>query len=282
MKIAEYLQSFPRYFWIPFSIVFIVIIGLIDYWTGFEIAFSIFYLPAVLLATWYGYKWFGFIASFLSALTWLIADQSAHHIYKSQFILYWNTGVRLGFYLLFCYIVIGLKNALEKEKEMGRTDPLTGVANVRAFFEYTIVEINRSRRYNRHLTLAYMDIDDFKSINDNAGHSTGDSILRLIAATIKNNLRVTDVIARMGGDEFAILLPETGQESVQTVLNRVQQRLLDILKNIGYPVTFSIGVVTYDIPPDSVDEIIRTADRLMYSAKNTGKNMIKYEVFTNR
>lgn len=278
MKIDEYLSKLPQYFWIPFILLLIIVIGLIDYATGWEVSFSVFYLLPVMLAAWFSLRWFSLVSAFLGAIAWLLADMTAGHAYSYPLIPYWNASVRLGFFLVSVYILWNLKVALEKEKELARTDPLTEVANVRAFFEAVTLEISRARRYNRHLTLAYMDIDDFKTVNDNAGHSTGDSILRLIAATIKNNLRVTDIIARMGGDEFSILLPETGQESVQTVLERVQKRLLGILKNIGYPVTFSIGVVTYETPPDSVDEIIRAADKLMYISKSHGKNTIKYEV----
>jgi diguanylate cyclase (GGDEF)-like protein len=123
-----------------------------------------------------------------------------------------------------------------------------------------------------------MDIDDFKMVNDHFGHSTGDILLRSVVETISSNIRVSDIVARLGGDEFAILMPETGHESAQAVISRVQRNLLDIVQRNGWPVTFSIGVVTCISPPDSIEEVLKKADDLMYLIKNKSKNMIGYEV----
>jgi diguanylate cyclase (GGDEF)-like protein len=102
--------------------------------------------------------------------------------------------------------------------------------------------------------------------------------LRLVAKTIKDNIRLTDTVARVGGDEFAILLPETGPELAEAITRKVQKINLEIMQKNGWPVTFSIGVVTFINPPSTVDEILKISDNLMYFAKNNGKNTIKYEV----
>lgn len=174
------------------------------------------------------------------------------------------------------YLLQSLKKSLLREKELARTDQLTEVANSRGFYEYASIELKRAKRYKRQISIAFMDIDNFKFINDKEGHSTGDSLLRIVAATLKNNIRLTDLVARMGGDEFAILLPETGQESVEAVLNRVHEKLITLLTNIGYHLTFSIGVIIYKNLPENVDEMIKNADSLMYEVKKEGKNNIKY------
>jgi diguanylate cyclase (GGDEF)-like protein len=127
-----------------------------------------------------------------------------------------------------------------------------------------------------------MDIDNFKFVNDSFGHSAGDSLLRLVAETIRNNIRESDVIARLGGDEFAILMPETGYESARKIITRVQQRLLDVMQKKGWAVTFSQGVITFTIPPNSIDEMVKNADELMYTVKNEGKNSTRYEIFPER
>jgi diguanylate cyclase (GGDEF)-like protein len=103
-----------------------------------------------------------------------------------------------------------LRSAMEREKEAARTDSLTGAMNSRAFGELATAELHRARRYERPFTIAYVDIDDFKAVNDRFGHSSGDTLLRLVAETMKHNSRAVDVIARVGGDEFVILFPETG------------------------------------------------------------------------
>jgi diguanylate cyclase (GGDEF)-like protein len=128
--------------------------------------------------------------------------------------------------------------------------------------------------------LAYIDLDNFKTVNDTYGHLIGDSLLRLVADTIRNNIRTTDVLARLGGDEFVVLLPETDFEQSEIVINKVQTQLLDEMKKNNWPVTFSIGAVTFLTPPESVDEMIKKADNLMYSAKKNGKNTKKREVWS--
>ena len=145
-----------------------------------------------------------------------------------------------------------------------------------------LYEINRARRYDHPFTVVCIDLDNFKTVNDCFGHSTGDILLRLIARTIQQNIRVTDTVARLGGDEFAILLPETGRNVAEVILQKVQKINLEIMRRHGCPVTFSIGVATFTSPPSTVDETLRVSDQLMYSAKNNCKNSIQYEVFGAR
>jgi diguanylate cyclase (GGDEF)-like protein len=175
-----------------------------------------------------------------------------------------------------------LKSTLAQEKEISRIDFLTGIPNRRSFIELANMEINRARRYQHPFTMVCIDLDNFKAVNDCFGHSTGDILLRLVAHTIQENIRVTDTVARLGGDEFAILLPETGRNVAEVIMQKVQKINLDIMRKHGWPVTLSIGVVTLVSPPSTVDEVLKTSDRLMYTAKDNGKNSIQYEVFGAR
>jgi diguanylate cyclase (GGDEF)-like protein len=188
----------------------------------------------------------------------------------------------LGSFFILTYILSTLKNTLRQEKEYSRIDFLTGIRNRRYFIELLNMEINRARRYEHPFTVVCIDLDNFKTVNDCFGHSTGDILLRLVACAIQQNIRVTDTVARLGGDEFAILLPETGRDVAEVILQRVQKINLDIMRRHGWPVTLSIGVVTFTSPPSTVDETLRISDQLMYSAKNNGKNSIQYEVFGTR
>ncbi len=174
--------------------------------------------------------------------------------------------------------VVALRSAVEREQELARTDSLTGLTNRRAFCEMSSGEIDRAQRYHRPFTVAYVDIDNFKTVNDRFGHSTGDTLLRVVAHTMKSNSRAVDVIARLGGDEFAIFLPETGPEPGRAVIRKLHERLLDAMRQHEWPVTFSIGVITFIRPPSTVDQMIRFADGLMYTAKNGGKNRIMNEI----
>jgi diguanylate cyclase (GGDEF)-like protein len=153
------------------------------------------------------------------------------------------------------------------------------LGNRRHFFELAKGEIMRSERYGHPFTLAYIDVDEFKSINDRFGHAEGDALLKSISQSIKSNARATDITARLGGDEFAVLLPESGNESAEPFFNKLHQVLSDVARQNRWPVTFSIGVVTFIDPPESIDEMIRIVDDVMYLVKGSGKNLVRYEMF---
>jgi diguanylate cyclase (GGDEF)-like protein len=168
-----------------------------------------------------------------------------------------------------------LKKALEKERRLARTDELTGVANKRAFHERLAAEIQRPASRKRTFTVAFLDVDDFKRVNDQRGHGVGDALLKVIAESIRASLRSADVVARLGGDEFAILLPETGHESAPAVLQIVQENLRAAVQALGAPVTLSIGAVACVNPKCTSEEIVDLADRQMYAVKSGQKGSIK-------
>lgn len=192
--------------------------------------------------------------------------------------LYWNLAAQIVLLAAGAFLLMALKDSLSREKELARLDPLTGSLNGKAFIELARREINRARRYEGLFTFAYLDIDNFKEINDIRGHAAGDALLRAVSDTLKGNLRNVDMVARLGGDEFAIVLPETAHEGAVTVVGRLRNLLSENVRRAGWPATFSIGVVTYKTAPENVDAMIRRADKLMYEAKDAGKDMIRYEV----
>ena len=181
--------------------------------------------------------------------------------------------------MVFLFIVVILQNALAREKHIARTDNLTGLANRKHFFETAEQEIQRARRYGQPFSTAYIDIDNFKDVNDLYGHAAGDALLRRVGGIIMGNIRAVDFAARLGGDEFAIMLPQADAGSARTVLSKLQRLLMETMKKERWPVTFSLGVVSFLKAPETVDEMIQRADKLMYSVKAEGKNAIKYDVF---
>jgi len=251
-------------------------IGVLDYLTGYELAFSLFYLLPISLLTWLTGRRLGVLMALFSALVWLLADVFAGNAYSNPVIYFWNTLIRLGFFLIVVFLLTALRNSLEHERELSRVDSLTGAVNFRSFSAILQMEIDRTRRYQRPFTIAYIDIDNFKAINDQFGHTTGDRLLRTFVQYTQTSLRKTDIVARLGGDEFAILLPETGQEAAAAFFSRIQKGLLEEMQQAGWPVTFSIGVLTCLEAPQSIDEVIRLADDLMYSVKRDGKNAVTY------
>jgi diguanylate cyclase (GGDEF)-like protein len=168
---------------------------------------------------------------------------------------------------------------LEREKNIARTDDLTGTANRRSFFETAGLEIERSKRYPHPYTVAYIDLDELKTVNDRFGHRVGDEVLCAMVDRIHSELRKTDVLARLGGDEFALLLPETGQEAARVAISKIQSSLADEMRKNNWAVTFSIGVITCLQASITTDELVKRADAAMYAVKKNGKNGVLYSVY---
>jgi diguanylate cyclase (GGDEF)-like protein len=258
------------------AFVLITLLGVVDYKTGYEVSFAFFYLIPVTLFAWFGGIRYAIVGSVLSTITWHLANSLAGETFSNSWIQYWNAITRLGFFLVVSILVRKQRLQVEYERSISRIDFLTGVANSRAFLEFLEKELDRAKRYERPLSLAYIDLDNFKQVNDKLGHSGGDNALRLVAVTIGKQLRTTDVVARMGGDEFAVLLTETGTEAAPQIIERIHQNLLAEMKQHEMPITFSIGVVSCAHPTCSADELIKLADNLMYESKGKGKNRVEF------
>lgn len=278
MKVLfNYLDKTSKINILLISFFMIVIIGIVDYLTGYEISFSVFYLLPVVFVVWFHEKSYAIIVSIISASVWLYADAFSGHIYSNIAIAFWNAIMRLGFFLLSVFSLSEIKKLLEREKISSRIDFLTGISNSRAFMEEAKREIERSIRFSHPFTLVYADVDHFKEINDLLGHAQGDALLQIVAKTIKENIRSIDIISRLGGDEFAILLVETDEKNAKITLEKIQTKLLDVVKRNNWSVTFSIGAVTnYGVY--NLDELIKEADDLMYTVKKSGKNKIAYKI----
>jgi diguanylate cyclase (GGDEF)-like protein len=254
-------------------------LGFLDFLTGYELAFSLFYLIPVSLVAWQTNQRLGIFAAVVSALVWFAADVGAGNFYSHPFIYAWNTIIRLSFFVIPVLLLSILKKTLEHEKDLARTDYLTGAANSRLFYDLLQMEIDRFQRFGRIFTLAYVDLDNFKNVNDQFGHLAGDDVLRTVASSAQKNLRKTDIVARLGGDEFAVLLPETDQKSARIAFAKMQSALLKEMRRHHWPITFSIGVLTCSAALVSTDELVNIADELMYDVKREGKNRIKYSTY---
>jgi diguanylate cyclase (GGDEF)-like protein len=256
----------------------VIILGVIDYVTGFELSFSFFYLIPVTMAAWALGRTSGLTFSLLSATMWLAANLLSGWNFSSGFVGVWNTLLRFGFYAVTTFLLTELRHALEKERNLANTDPLTGALNRRSFNEIAENKMIASEVGRRPYTMVYIDLDNFKNINDLLGHATGDVVLRSVVDTIRDQIRGSDFIARLGGDEFAILLTDTDRDHAQPIVERLQACLLETMKAKEWEITFSIGVLTVLRMPPSVDVLVSLTDALMYDVKAHGKNAIRYSV----
>ena len=276
-RLAKRLARTPVWAMWLLAVGGIVLVGVADYATGSELSVSIFYLVPVALVAWLSPVGIALFVSGIAAAVWLIADLASAE-YAHSAIPFWNAGVRLGFFAIVSLLLIRVRRALLTERELSTVDQLTGVSNGRTFRAALEGEVARARRYRRPLTVGYVDLDDFKAINDRFGHHAGDEVLRAVAGALRSHLRATDVVGRLGGDEFAVLLPEAGRASAEAALTKVLGGLSTVASPGGGSVRASIGAVVCAEVPASADDILRAADGAMYRAKADGGHRVTLEV----
>lgn len=190
----------------------------------------------------------------------------------------WTTPVELNSrkYSVFVVHDISLEQEharlLDQVQKLAILDPLTEVFNRRAFFETVNRELTRALRYHNPFSIVMIDLDQFKEINDTYGHPAGDAVLREVVRLVHRNLREIDTLARYGGDEFIILLPETGMVGGQKVADRIMQASDEevyLFKDFEIPLSFSAGVAEYMFELDhDIDDVISRADKELYQKKS--------------
>lgn len=254
----------------------VILLGIMDFATGFELSFSFFYLIPVAMAAWAMGRKAGLAFSVVCASVWLTSNLLSGQTISSIFIGVWNTLLRFGFYAVVTVLLAELRHALEEERLLANTDLLTGAMNRRSFNELAEKKMIVSEVNRKPYTLVYIDLDDFKIINDRRGHAEGDMVLKTVADVLQKQIRHGDLLARLGGDEFAVLLGDTGQETATKIVQRLQRELLEKMKFHEWEITFSLGVMTFLTMPVSVDQMVSLTNALMYEAKADGKDAVRY------
>jgi diguanylate cyclase (GGDEF)-like protein len=270
VTITEYLESQPKGTLAAMGVVLFALVAVSDYFTysRYGLEFSPFYLVPVSFFAWF----IGKPAGSLFSVMGVSADFFIRWRHVPLPVAYWDAALWFALYFSSVWMIAQLKALYERERHLSRIDPLTMIDNRRAFFESAARFKSLSDRYGVPLTVAYLDVDGFKQLNDELGHSTGDKVLAVTASEIRKALRPTDVVARIGGDEFALLFPATGQEAAAGILDRVRLELDRATREKNWRVTFSLGIVSFSPPLGSVSQMIRAADDAMYAAKKGGKN----------
>jgi diguanylate cyclase (GGDEF)-like protein len=261
------------------SLTMLAMVSIGDYLSGSDLSFSAFYQLPVVLAASSARTRAGVWIAVVTAVLWSCVDVGTRpHPYPSILNPVWNTGVRFLVFALVIALLDALKKTVLHERVVSREDDLSGLPNSRAFYEFAEIERRRLARHGGALTVAYLDVDDFKGINDTLGHSAGDDVLRATADVLRSSLREVDLAGRLGGDEFAVILPDTDAAGATVVLDRLHVALGVEAALRGWPIGFSIGSVTFLSAPPSVDVMISKTDRLMYEVKRAGKNALRSAV----
>ena len=281
-EINRQIELLPAWLLTGLALIGLGIIGFLDYFTGPDYSFSVFYLVLVAAIAWYQGRKSALLVSVACTVVWLVAAIAPLE-YADDYPLsiFWNDLVELTHFLLAVVVISTLKALLDASEKTSRIDPLTGIANRRFFSELANTEIIRAARTSEPFTIMYIDVDNFKTINDTQGHDEGDLLLIEIAATIRHQIRKIDTVARLGGDEFSVLLPTAAKDAAGVVGRKLKSALTDAIET-RWPVTFSIGMVTYTTAPESVECMIRQADQVMYDVKKSGKNDLRIVVIHER
>jgi len=278
MRESAQLPKLSRIALIAIGVGQLTLICALDHLTGDSPAFSFFYLIPIYFVAWYLDAVIGVVFSLVSYFALSFVD-SGFHLEQATTYLRSSANISaLVFFVITAVTLSRLKSAYLRERTLSSHDYLTGVFNRREFFHLAEVERLRALRYSRAITLVFVDLDNFKSVNDRFGHAAGDAVLANVARTIKSCIRATDLIARLGGDEFILLLEETDSDSARIIVTKLRDGLNEQIAQSPSAVTASMGVITFVLPPASVDEMVRKADELMYAAKRGGGDRALFKV----
>lgn len=260
------------------SSIFAVLIGYIHILSGKELALSLFFLIPIVAVTWYSGTYPGIAMAVMSILVWLFADLTMISTYSANWLPFINELLRLTVFLFIVFILHRMKKMISIHKNLSILDSLTNLLNRRGFNIEGFKEIERSRRTRNPFSIVYMDIDNFKSINDTLGHHTGDALLVCVSRILKSKLRNMDIVARLGGDEFLLMLPRTSGKFAEQAVTKLKKFLDEAMERNNWAVSFSFGIASFSRGvPVSVIIAISAADTLMYKAKNSGKNKIEIQ-----
>jgi diguanylate cyclase (GGDEF)-like protein len=234
----------------------------IDWLTGPDTSLSVLSVLPVMAVAWCALSEHAIVVASAAAAGSLVVDGGTAGI--------WTAAALLVVLLTAAAVPGRFRDMLADQADAAATDPLTGALNRRSFQEAAERERLRAERRDEPISIAYLDLDGFKEVNDQHGHKTGDKVLEDLADRVLKTIRGTDLFCRIGGDEFVLLLPDTDAKEAASVL----QRARTTMGAEGTPVTSSVGIATFRIVPTTVGAMIDAADDLMYQAKRQGKNRI--------
>ena len=273
----ERLERLPRIAALLLGLALIVAIAWLDYVTGPQLLMNVFYLLPVMFVAWVTASTaYGLLAVLVTFLVGPLEAYLDGFRFYSLPVAAWNAGMRTAVFCIVLVLLAEVRRLVARLQEQSLTDELTGVANRRAFLEVATREIERSRRYRHELSLAYLDLDGFKAVNDQRGHMVGDRVLIALAGLARATARSVDTVARIGGDEFVILMPETDARAAVSLAERLCAVCSRAAGSDAAPVTCSVGVVTFECAPTDVEELLANADALMYEAKAAGGDSVRH------
>ena len=255
---------------IALSAFLLALLVTIDGVLGFEPAFRILYVVPLWFATRLGGRWAGAALVVLSTWVGTTVDLQSRHV--TQVAVF--SSVSLHFLALgaLMLIIARMEEALWSARKQAMRDPLTGLLNRRALVEFGGDAFHRAQSLHEPLTAVVIDCNDFKKLNDEFGHSAGDHTLQMLARALESETRQMDLVARVGGDEFVILLPGSDEDEARGVMSRVEKAFEMRVQDAGYATSLSVGLAAAVDGDKIIDNLLHRADGQMYSQKSKAKS----------
>lgn len=280
--ILAWTQGWPAHVVVGLGLVATAAVGVADYAVarlfGYDFVATGFYLVPIGFVAFVGGTRSGMVIALAAALTETIATYAALVDVTNIWTVPISILLELVVFVAAAYSQGAIRRFVERERHLSRQDAVSGVVNSLGFREAAGWEVARARRFPQVVSLIYLDVDDFKSVNDRQGHARGDEVLRIVGRAMKESLRESDVVARVGGDEFAALMPGTDDEGCRAATARVHLAITKDLAKAGFAVTVSLGATTFPSAPETVDELIGAGDEAMYTVKRGEKNGVHHFV----
>lgn len=274
--LAAWLTELPPRQALALAVACVAGIGLVDYLTGSLLSIHSIYILPVCLTAWSLGRRAGLMTSLICALAGLAANWDLAAQHTGGLIAGWNAVMGFAAFATVALLLSSVRRTFNRERRNARFDPLTGALNMRALHHAISRAVVQAREANRTLILAYVDLDNFKSINDRFGHDAGDEVLRSFTRSAKALLAPEDAVARLGGDEFVLLTSHPEGGDIDAAVQALHAQLASALAALPYPSSFSMGAV-FAAPAElgPQDSLIQMADRLMYQVKRDGKNALR-------
>lgn len=277
--LGTYWRGWRRIIGWMLCLTWILLLGLVRITTDAEYSFASLALLPLLLISWLEGRPQGLLVGILAATMWVVGDIAADRSFSAWWVPWANATTRLTTYGLVAVLTSQVRSLYERERERATHDVLTGLSNRRSFLEAGDAELERSKRYGHSVSVIFLDLDDFKQINDVMGHEVGDAALRATAAGLLGSLRNSDHVARLGGDEFAVLLPEISYDAALETGRKIFEAVNSRLSAFP-PVKTSLGVAWFGEIDRSFPAMLKNADELMYEVKTSGKGNIRSRQFS--
>ena len=270
-RVLGWLEGLPRPVVAMGAALLVTGIAALDWFTPLQLSLAVFHVIPVFLAAWLLGRRVGLAFASGAALSWFLPDALHPEVRAALPFLVGDLATKVLFFVVISELVHALRAVQDLVHDEARTDALTGLLNRRAFYERAEAEIRRARRSGAPLVLAYLDVDDFKGVNDRFGHETGDRVLAALARALSRSVRGADTVARLGGDEFAVLFPDAGPAAAEALAAQLEIAVAGELGTLGVTVGFSIGLAAWTASLQGLDGFLRAADSGMYRVKATRK-----------